>query len=117
MSTVNSIGLRLLSLPALSQEDIDVLERFENKILNDRTVFLSYSRKDVRIAELIETGLERHNVHVSRDSNLLRIGMGFEAALAHEVRSCDAFMVLQHFPVNLNQKDSQSVSDERVCRH
>jgi hypothetical protein len=24
---------------------------------------------------------------------------------------------LQHFPVNLNRKDSQCAKDERVCRH
>jgi TIR domain-containing protein len=58
--------------------------------------------------ESIEKKLERHDIHVGRDSNLLRIGMPFEEALELEAKSCDAFMVL----VTENSAQSQWVRRE-----
>jgi hypothetical protein len=94
MRDVANIGVRLLSIPELTAEDIALLERFEHKLINGRTVFLSYARGDERLASLIEEELGKLDVHVGRDSNLLKVGLDFREALEREARAADCFMVL-----------------------
>jgi hypothetical protein len=94
MAQVTNIGLRLLTMPELKPEDVGLLERFENKILNSRTVFMSYAHKDKSWVERIERELQKRDVATWRDVDLLSPGQEFEAVLAREVQSTDCFIVL-----------------------
>ena len=55
---------------------------------------MSYARGDERLAALIEEELGKLDVHVGRDSNLLKVGIDFHEALEREARTADCFMVL-----------------------
>jgi hypothetical protein len=88
------IGLRLLSIPQLSPEDVDLLERFQVQVLSERTIFLSYSHQDHQAATRLERELEARNVHVWRDETSLRAGDAWRAALARTARCADCVMVL-----------------------
>jgi hypothetical protein len=94
MAEVSNYGLRLLSIPELNNEDITLLERFQNKIENGRTVFLSYSRKDSKLAEVIESELEKRELSVSRDVTFLKPGQEWAEALRKEVSGTECFIVL-----------------------
>ena len=108
MKEVSNRGLRLLSIPELNSEDITLLERFQNKIENGRTVFLSYSRKDSKLAEVIEYELEKRELSVSRDVTFLKPGQEWADALRKEVSGTDCFIVL----ISSNSAKSQNVRDE-----
>jgi hypothetical protein len=88
------IGLRLLSIPQLTADDVALIEAFEHKILSERSVFLSYARQDRRVAARLERELETRNVHVWRDETGLAAGEAWEAALARAARGADCVMVL-----------------------
>lgn len=90
----SKIGLRLLSIPQLTQDDIALMEAFQQKVLSERTVFLSYSHRNRRVATRLEDELEARNVHVRRDATLLRPGDDWQEALKREARSADCVMVL-----------------------
>ncbi len=90
----SNIGLRLLSIPQLTQDDIALMEAFQHKVLSERTVFLSYARRNRRVAARLEGELEARNVHVFRDATSLRAGEDWRAALKRAVRGADYFMVL-----------------------
>jgi hypothetical protein len=93
MAEVTNLGLRLLSIPALTSGDVAVLERLQHQIERGRNVFLSYSRKDATIASTIEAELGNRDVSVSRDVMLLP-GQPWEDALRKEVTGTDCFVVL-----------------------
>jgi len=90
----SKIGVRLLSIPQLTSDSIDLLERFQQKIFSERTVFISYAHKNRRVALRMEQELETRNIHVWRDETSLRAGDAWEAALARATRSADAVLVL-----------------------
>ncbi len=90
----SKIGLRLLSIPQLTPDDITLMEAFQQKVLSERTVFLSYSHRNRRVATRLEAELEARNVHVYRDATSLRAGEAWRAALERAVRSADCVMVL-----------------------
>ncbi len=94
ISDVSKIGLRLLSIPQLTPEGVELLTRFQEKVLSERNVFISYAHKNRRIATRLEHELEARNVHVWRDETALRAGDAWEAALARAAGSADAVMVL-----------------------
>jgi hypothetical protein len=108
MKEVTNRGLRLLSIPELNSEDITLLERFQNKIENGRSVFLSYSRKDSKLAEAIESELGKRELSVSRDVTLLKPGQEWAEALRKEVSGTDCFIVL----ISPNSAKSKYVRDE-----
>jgi hypothetical protein len=108
MAEVSNYGLRLLSIPELNNEDITLLERFQNKIENGRTVFLSYSRKDSKLAEVIESELEKRELSVSRDVTFLKPGQEWAEALRKEVSGTDCFIVL----ISPDSAKSENVRDE-----
>lgn len=90
----SKIGLRLLSIPQLTEEDVALMEAFQQRILSERTVFLSYAHRDRRVAARLERELEARNVHVWRDETSLRAGEAWQAALARVARSSDCVLVL-----------------------
>jgi hypothetical protein len=94
MAEVDNTGLRLLTIPELTQSDIDLMERFEHKVLEGRTGFLSYSHRNRIIASRIELELEDRDVSINRDVTFLRTGDDWQKALAKEVMSTDCFIVL-----------------------
>jgi TIR domain len=94
MAEVTNPGLRLLSIPALSTEDVELLERLQHKIEHGRNVFISYAHEDAAIASLIERELANRDVSVSRDVSILHPGQRWEDALRQEVAGTDCFVVL-----------------------
>jgi hypothetical protein len=90
----SNIGLRLLSIPQLTQDDIALMETFQHKVLSERTVFLSYSHRNRRVAARLEREMEARNVHVYRDATSLRAGEDWKAALERAARGADCVMVL-----------------------
>jgi hypothetical protein len=94
MAEVTNPGLRLLSIPELSTEDVELLERLQHRIEHGRNVFMSYAHKDARIASLIERELANRDVSVSRDISILQPGQRWEDALRKEVAGTDCFVVL-----------------------
>lgn len=94
MSEVSNMGLRLLSIPELSAEDVVLLKRLQHKIENGRTVFISYSRSDAARAAKIESELGERDVSVSRDVAFLHPGQEWAEALRQEVTGTDCFLVL-----------------------
>jgi hypothetical protein len=94
MAEVTNPGLRLLSIPELSSEDVELLERLQHKIEHGRNVFISYAHEDATIASLIESELANRDVSVSRDISMLQPGQRWEDALRKEVAGTDCFVVL-----------------------
>lgn len=94
MSEVSNIGLRLLSIPELSTEDVRLLQRLQHKIENSRAVFMSYARADAILAAKIESELGKRDVSVSRDVAFLKPGQEWREALEQEVTGTDCFIVL-----------------------
>jgi hypothetical protein len=94
MAEVTNLGLRLLSIPELSTEDVELLKRLQHKIEDGRNVFVSYSHKDDAIASLIERELADRDVSVSRDTSMLYPGQRWQDALCQEVEGTDCFVVL-----------------------
>jgi hypothetical protein len=90
----SKIGLRLLSIPQLTADDILLMEAFEQRVLSERTVFLSYSHRNRRPAARLESELEARNVHVYRDATALRAGEDWRATLRRAVRAVDCLLVL-----------------------
>ncbi|MBL7183548.1 MAG: toll/interleukin-1 receptor domain-containing protein [Anaerolineae bacterium] len=90
----SKIGLRLLSIPQLTPDDIALMEAFQQKVLSERTVFLSYSHRNRRVATRLEAELEARNVHVYRDVTSLQPGEHWQASLERAVRSADCVVVL-----------------------
>jgi hypothetical protein len=90
----SNIGLRLLSIPQLTPDDIVLLEAFEHKILSERAVFLSYAHRNRRVAARLEDELETRDVHVFRDVTSLRAGEDWPAALERAARGADCVVVL-----------------------
>jgi hypothetical protein len=90
----SKIGLRLLSIPQLTPDDVALMEAFQQKVLSERTVFLSYSHRNRRLATRLEAELEARNVHVYRDATSLQPGEDWGSALRRAVRSADCVMVL-----------------------
>jgi hypothetical protein len=88
------IGLRLLSIPQLTTDDVALMEAFQQKVLSERTVFLSYSHHNRQVAARLEAELETRNVHVYRDATSLRPGEDWKASLERAARSADCVMVL-----------------------
>jgi hypothetical protein len=90
-----NLGNRLtVSIPRLTPEDIMLMEAFQQRILTERTVFLSYSRQDAAVAARLETELAGRNVHVYRDVQSLYPGEPWQPALERAVRAADSFVVL-----------------------
>jgi hypothetical protein len=94
MAEVANPGLRLLSIPELSTEDVKLLERLQHKIEQGRNVFISYAREDDAVASLIERELADRDVSVGRDVSILHPGQPWEDALRQEVAGTDCFVVL-----------------------
>jgi nucleotide-binding universal stress UspA family protein len=94
LEDASQIGQRLLSIPQLTPGDVEVMEAFQQKVLSERTVFLSYACHDVEVAALLEQELEARGIHVWRDETSLRAGEAWEAALKRAVRSADCVIVL-----------------------
>jgi len=94
MSEVANIGLRLLTIPALTEEDVSLLERLQHKIESGRTVFISYSHQDSTFASTLEAELGQRDVSASRDVAFLQPGQEWAAALEREVLGTDCFLVL-----------------------
>jgi hypothetical protein len=94
IADVSKIGLRLLRIPQLTQDDVALLETFQQKVLSERTVFLSYSHSNRQVAARLERELEARNVHVYRDETALRAGEAWLAALERAARGSDCVVVL-----------------------
>lgn len=94
MSEVTNIGLRLLSIPALTDEDIALLERLQHKIEEGRAVFISYSHRDSLFASELESELGKRDISASRDVAFLQPGQEWAEALKQEVSGTDCFLVL-----------------------
>ena len=90
-----NLGNRLtVSIPRLTPEDVMLMEAFQQRVLTERTVFLSYSHQDVAVAARLETELAARNVHVYRDVRSLHPGEPWQPALERAVRAADSFVVL-----------------------
>jgi hypothetical protein len=94
MAEVSNPGLRLLSIPELTNGDVTLLERLQHQIEQGRNVFISYSHRDAAIASAIEAELATRDVSVSRDVTMLAPGQPWEQALREEVAGTDCFVVL-----------------------
>jgi len=97
-----NIGLRLLSIPELSRDDIVRLERLQHKIENGRAVFISYTRSDSKFASVLEDQLSARDISSSRDVGFLHPGQDWKEALQQEAMGCDCFVVL------VSQKSAES---------
>lgn len=91
MAETANLGLRLLSIPGLSTEDVELLERLQHKVEHGRNAFMSYSHRDDAIASLIESELAHRDISVSRDTLILP-GQLWEDALRKEVATTDSFV-------------------------
>ena len=90
-----NLGNRLtVSIPRLTPEDVMIMEAYQQRVLIERTVFLSYAREDEAIAAHLEAELEARNVHVYRDVRSLYPGEPWQPALERAVRAADGFVVL-----------------------
>ncbi len=94
MSQVSNLGLRLLSIPELTSEDVSLLQRLQHKIEAGRAAFVSYSHLDASVAAKIESELNERDVSVSRDIGFLQPGQEWEQAIEQEVACTDCFIVL-----------------------
>jgi hypothetical protein len=94
MSEVNNIGFRLQGIPRLAEEDVALLEAFQQKVLSERTVFLSYDHDDSAIADQLEVELGARNVHLFRDTTALQPGEDWEPSLRRAAHSSDYLLVL-----------------------
>ena len=94
MEHTSNMGLRVLSIPELSEHDIDLVGRFEEKLKNSRNVFVSYSREDITRAEQLEQELFARNMLVARDAGILGAGDKFADVLRKEAKNADCFVVL-----------------------
>lgn len=94
MSEVSNMGLRLLSIPELTADDIGLLQRLQHKIENGRAVFISYSHADATLAAKIEYELSKRDISVSRDMAFLLPGQDWAEAIQQEVTGTDSFVVL-----------------------
>ena len=90
-----NLGNRLtVSIPLLTSEDVMIIEAFQQRILTERTVFLSYARQDEAVAARLETELAARNIHVYRDVRSLYPGEPWQPALERAVRAANSFVVL-----------------------
>lgn len=90
-----NLGNRLtVSIPRLTSEDIMIMEAFQQRVLTERTVFISYSHQDTAAAERLQMELEARNIHVFRDEPSLRPGEPWRPRLEREVRASDSLVVL-----------------------
>ena len=94
MAEVSNIGLRLMSIPCLTKDDSELLNRFEHKVTKGRTAFISYSHKDESAASQLELELGKRDIVVARDVSFLRAGENYVDALARAAGSTDCFLVL-----------------------
>jgi hypothetical protein len=94
MSEVSNLGLRLLSIPQLTAESVDLLERYQSQLENGRSVFISYSHSDSAVAERLEVELMERDISSNRDITYLEPGEKFERALEQKAKECDCFIVL-----------------------
>lgn len=94
MAEAKNMGLRLLSIPALTVVDAQLMNRLQHRIEHGRSVFLSYSSADLKHAERIEFELGKRDVSTSRDVTFLKPGEEWAEALEREVATTDCFVVL-----------------------
>jgi TIR domain len=94
MADSRNMGLRLLSIPGLTPDDSELLEGIQRKIEQDRTVFISYARKDSRIVDRIESVLADHGCAVRRDLSFIRPGDEWRTRLVEEVTAADVVLVI-----------------------
>lgn len=94
MSDCKNIGLRLLGIPALAPDDIEIMQRLQHRIENGRTVFISYAHLDSAIASSIEVELGKREIGTRRDVAFLLPGQEWEEALRQEVMATDCFLAL-----------------------
>jgi hypothetical protein len=94
MAQVANVGLRLLTIPELTPDDVAVLERLQHKIEDGRAIFISYTRADRAAAEELEHQLAKRDISTSRDVAFLKPGQEWAAALRNEVLGTDCFLVL-----------------------
>jgi len=88
------IGLSLLTVRQLAPGDVQKLESFEDKLLHGKHVFISYSSKDLALADRVQTALESHDHKVWRDVRSIVGGEQWEKAIFRAIENCDALVVL-----------------------
>jgi hypothetical protein len=101
-------GMRLVSIPELTVQDVRLLENLELKIRNNRNVFISYSHKDMEFTNTLEDELSKCGVHVGRDVKFLMPGQEWDDAIRKELESTDCFLVL----ISPNSADSKEIRKE-----
>jgi hypothetical protein len=94
MRNVTNMGLKLLSIPELTTDDIDLMDRYAHKLIHGRSVFLSYAHADSAYVARLERELAKQDIQVRCDRSVLSAGDSFEEALRKEARSADCVMVL-----------------------
>jgi hypothetical protein len=94
MAEVSNVGMRLASVPNLTESDIELLESFEHRLDMGRSVFLSYARVDEPLVAALENALADRGIACTRDLVFLRAGDDWTAALERQVKSADSFVVV-----------------------
>lgn len=87
-------GTRLVSFPVLTWKSVLRLEAYAHQLLTDRSIFLSYSRRDAAEADFLVQGLERRGIQVHRDVDHLVPGDRWRDELTKFAQGSDIVLVL-----------------------
>lgn len=66
MSEVKNVGMKLLTIPELTDDDVALLERLQHKIEEGRAAFVSYSRTDAErdwVKREVEWAVREYDAH------------------------------------------------------
>ncbi|MBE0702449.1 MAG: toll/interleukin-1 receptor domain-containing protein [Afipia sp.] len=102
------IGMSLMTARQLSTVDAAALESYEDKLLHGRHIFISYSSKDRRRADILQDALEASGHRVWRDVRSIAAGEEWQPAIFRALENADAFMLL----VSEQSAQSEWVRDE-----
>jgi hypothetical protein len=61
--------------------------------------------------------LHHNGIHYANEDDPITLLMVRYQEVKHHLEEAERTLRLERFPIVLNQKDSQSVRDERVCWH
>jgi len=102
------IGMSLMTARQLAPVDVTALESYEDKLLHGRHIFISYSSKDRRQADLLQDALEARGHRVWRDVRSIACGEEWEPAIYRALDNADVFVLL----ASERSAESEWVRDE-----
>lgn len=91
------IGSYLQTISKLTEDSVKLLQSYEEKILTQRKVFISYAHKDEdegKYLSLLEKGLDKEGINTWSDLSGLRAGDTWRTALKRVASNTDCVLVL-----------------------